>query len=191
VEQSVVLRWLEHAGLRANSEPHAQTVRPVRGKGSLVRPAGASAKSGSTCFVSVTRASRSSPGAASARYHERDGVEILHDGDMQDWKGDRYSVLISPAQNMQLDAVEMATLADHVLAQLEQRFARDGNDSVQGSAWLHHAGKSGGAQNHLHLAVNAHTAAGRPILLTQATVEKAVARALAQLELTREMGMGR
>jgi hypothetical protein len=193
VEQSAVLRWLEHTGLRANTEPQSNAqekpTRSTRGKGSVVRPEGSLGGQGNACFVSVTRASKGSPGAASARYHERDGVEILHDGDMQDWKGDRYSIVINP-QNQQMGSVEMGMLADHVLDQLERRFARDGNDSVQGDARLHHR-ESGSSQTHLHLAVNATTRAGRPVLLTQAALEKAVARALQHLERTREMGMER
>ena len=192
-----VYRWLEHVKLRASQEPERKPSVP-RGKGHVINiENGPGASFGSTCYVSVSKRTKSSPGAACEAYHERrrgelqreaqerdadvthgELVEILRDNDISEWKGDRYSIVISPSDR----DVDLVQLADRFLEQIEARFG-----AVRGSAWLHHDSIRRG-NDHLHIAVDAQD--GR-ILLTQRTTEKAVQAAVRAMERTKERGLSR
>ena len=66
---------------------------------------------GGRVLVSVSKRSAASPGAACARYHERAGAEVLHDDDIAEWRGDRYSVIVSPESS----SLELAELAERII----------------------------------------------------------------------------
>jgi hypothetical protein len=183
--------WVERVGLRSDSEPEGSGTRPRKGggRGGGWRRGTAVGTRGARCVVSVSKTSRSSPGAASVRYHARDGVEVLpvegKAGTFREDRDDRYSIVLSP-ENQRMDAIEMAMFADRVLERLEML-----HGELRGSAWLHHANKSGGGRDHIHLAVNVRNQAGREIRLTQKGVERAVEMAQRTTDRTREQGMGR
>jgi hypothetical protein len=127
-------------------------------------------------LVSVSKRSPASPGAACARYHERAGAEVLHDDDIAEWRGDRYSVIVSPEPL----SLELAELAERIIEDLAGRHG----DDFKGAAWIHHERDRGG-HDHLHLAVSA--ADGR-VIVTQRQMERSVRDAVKAIEraLSRE-----
>jgi hypothetical protein len=106
-------------------------------------------------------------------------------GTFLDGRENGYSIVLSP-ENQRMDAIEMATFADRVLEQLEML-----HGELRGSARLHHAGKSGGAKQHIHLSVNATNKAGREIRLTQKGVGRAVETVLRGMDRGRGQEMAR
>jgi hypothetical protein len=128
---------------------------------------------GGRVLVSVSKRSAASPGAACARYHEREGAEVLHDDDIAEWRGDRYSVIVSPEPS----SLELAELAERIIEDLA---ARHGDD-FKGAAWIHHERDRGG-HDHLHLAVSA--ADGR-VIVTQRQMERSVRDAVQAIERAR------
>jgi hypothetical protein len=135
------------------------------------------------CLVSVSKRTVSAPGAACARYHERDGVEILHDDDIAEWKGDRYSVIVAP--EAALSEADMHHLAEQLIEDFEWRY---GND-FKGAAWMHHERERDATKpDHLHLAV--HAAEGR-VIVTQSQMESSVREAVRALERERSKERGR
>ena len=132
-------------------------------------------------LVSVSKRSVGSPGAACARYHERPGVEILHDDDIAEWRGDRYSVVVAPESA----SVDLAELSDRILSDLEWRFG----DDFKAASWLHRDSEiKAQGRDHLHIAVSA--AEGR-VVVTQRTMENAVREAMKALERARSKGAER
>ena len=130
-------------------------------------------------FASVSHRPASSPGAASAKYHEKDGVEILRDDDVAEWKSDRWSVVISPERN----SVALDVLASHVLGDLEERYG-----ALRGGAWIH---REKGGKDHLHIAVDGRAQSGRAVHIPVAVVEKAVQRGMKVMERERTKGIER
>jgi hypothetical protein len=128
---------------------------------------------GGRVLVSVSKRSAASPGAACARYHERAGAEVLHDDDIAEWRGDRYSVIVSPESS----SLEWAELAERIIEDLEWRH---GND-FKGAAWIHHERDRGG-HDHLHLAVSA--ADGR-VIVAERQMERRVRDAVKAIERAR------
>jgi hypothetical protein len=124
-------------------------------------------------LVGVSKRSAASPGAACARYHEREGAEILHDDDIAEWRGDRYSVIVSPESS----SVDLVELADRLIEDLAGRHS----DNFKGAAWIHHERNRGG-HDHLHLAVSA--ADGR-VIVTQRQMEQSVRDAVKAIERAR------
>ena len=124
-------------------------------------------------LVSVSKRSAASPGAACARYHERAGAEVLHDDDIAEGCGDRYSVIVSPESS----SLELAELAKRIIEDLAGRHG----DDFKGAAWIHHERDRGG-HDHLHLAVSA--ADGR-VIVTQRRIERSVRDAVKAIERAR------
>jgi hypothetical protein len=132
-------------------------------------------------LVSVSKRSVGSPGAACARYHDRPGVEILHDDDIAEWRGDRYSVVVAPESA----SVDLTELSDRILSDLERRFG----DDFKAASWLHRDSEiKAQGRDHLHIAVSA--AEGR-VVVTQRTMENAVREATKALDRARSKGAER
>jgi hypothetical protein len=128
---------------------------------------------GGRVLVSVSKRNAASPGAACARYHERAGAEALHDDDIADWRGDRYSVIVSPESS----SLELADLAERIIEDLAGRHG----DDFKGAAWIHHE-RDRGRHDHLHLAVSA---ADGKVIVTQRQMERSVRDAVKAIERAR------
>lgn len=178
MSSSSVLRWLEHVHLRATDEPErgasgsSKVASRARTKGAVL---GGGRPGGLRCYVSVSARSAASPGAASSKYHDRPGAEVVRDDGVDGFAGTRYSVIVSPAADGPL--VNLVELADLLQAELQEQYGRPGAE-VRTGMWIHHDSRTGGV-DHLHVAIDGQ---GGRVVVTQRGAERAVTRALQALE---------
>lgn len=167
---SAVSRWLEHVRLRSTSERDENAQASSRGTSGAARGViGRRGSQSGRCFVSVSKRTASSPGAACSRYHARDGVELVQDTGIDRWEGDRWSIIAAPERPLH----DMAEFAGRIITNLEDRHDK----ALDGSAWVHRDG----AVPHVHIAIRSQSG----LHLTEKGVGRAVNDALKAMSKSR------